>query len=342
MSLRLKPLPGQVVVITGATSGIGLATARLAAKRGARLVVAARDRQAVQNLADEIRSGGGDALGVPTDVGNEAEVKNLAARAVEHFGGFDTWVNNAGTSVYGHMTDVSTDDHRRLFDTNFWGVVYGSLEAARHFRERTGMHGAALINVGSVLSDRAVPIQGMYCASKFAVKGFTDALRMELEMERVPVSVSLVKPSSTDTPFPQHARNYMTEEPTLPPPLYKPAAVARTILYCAETPTRDVTVGGGGKSIAAMGGVAPRMTDKVMEASIEGLMMKGEPPRNPDGSLHAPRGPELEERGDYSGPVLGSSIYTAASLHPVRTALLAVGAGVAVAALLGRRSNGST
>lgn len=199
MALRLKPLPGQVIVITGATSGIGLATARLAASRGARLVVAARDWQAVQSLAHEIKSAGGDAIGVPTDVGNEAEVKNLAARAVEHFGGFDTWVNNAGTSVYGHMADVSTEDHRRLFETNFWGVVYGSLEAARHFRERTGMHGAALINVGSVLSDRAVPIQGMYCASKFAVKGFTDALRMELEMERVPVSVSLVKPSSTST-----------------------------------------------------------------------------------------------------------------------------------------------
>ncbi|HUR53804.1 MAG TPA: SDR family NAD(P)-dependent oxidoreductase, partial [Gemmataceae bacterium] len=225
--------------------------------------------------------------------------------------------------------------------TNFWGVVYGSLEAARHFRGRTGMHAGALVNVGSVLSDRAVPVQGMYCASKFAVKGFTDALRMELEMDRVPVSVSLVKPSSTDTPFPQHARNYMTEEPTLPPPLYKPDAVARVILYCAETPTRDVTVGGGGRGITAMGQVAPRLTDRVMESTIETLMMKGEPPRNPDGSLHAPRGPELEERGDYRGPVLGSSLYTAASLHPVKAALLAVGAGVAVAALLGGRSNGN-
>ncbi len=159
------------------------------------------------------------------------------------------------------MKDISTDDHRQLFETNFWGMVYGSLEAARHFRDRKGPHAAVLVNIGSVLSDRAIPVQGMYCASKHAVKGFTDALRMELEEEGVPVTVTLVKPSSIDTPFPQRARNYMDEEPTLPP-LYTPAVVARTILYCAENPERDVTV--GGKAIAMMGAYAPRLTDHLM------------------------------------------------------------------------------
>ncbi|QEL20651.1 SDR family oxidoreductase [Limnoglobus roseus] len=335
MSHTLKPLSEQVIVLTGATSGIGLATARAAARRGAKLVLAARNDSALRQLAQEIESHGGRAVAVRTDVGVEGEVRDLGRQAVEAFGAVDTWVNNAGGSIYGPMKDVSTDDHRRLFETNFWGVVYGSLEAARHFRTRTGPAAGVLVNVGSVLSDRAIPVQGMYCASKHAVKGFTDALRMELEEEGVPAVVTLVKPSSIDTPFPQRARNYMDEEPTLPPPLYTPGLVARTILHCAEHPERDVTVGGGGKAIAMMGAHAPRLTDHVMAATLSGSMKKGQPPRHPAGTLTATSEPELKERGEYSGPVFDSSLYTAAALHPVLTAALAVGAGALVAALTG-------
>lgn len=181
MTLRLKTLDKQVIVITGATSGIGLVTARLAAARGARLVLVARNEQAVNELAEEIRRGGGEAVPVRADVGNEEEVRGITRAALERFGGFDTWVNNAGTGIYGDLLDISTEDNRRLFDTNFWGTVFGSQEAGRHFRARGGNVAGAILNVGSVLSDRAIPVQGMYCASKHAVKGFTDALRMELE-----------------------------------------------------------------------------------------------------------------------------------------------------------------
>lgn len=335
MSPTLKPLAEQVVVITGATSGIGLATARLAASRGARLVLVARNADALHKLAAEVTADGGQALAVAADVGHEEQVRTISRAAVERFGHFDTWVNNAGTSIYGQLTDVPTDDHRRLFETNFWGTVYGSQEAARHFRGRDKSAAGALINVGSVLSDRAIPVQGMYCASKHAVKGFTESLRMELEHEGVPVSVSLVKPSSIDTPFPQHAKNFMDEEPTLPPVLYAPEVVARAILHCAETPERDVTVGFGGKALVLSGDVAPRLTDRLMEATLPSMQKKGVPPRHPDGSLHRAAGPALHVRGDYSGPVLKSSLYTAASLHPMLTLSLAVGAGLAVAALAG-------
>lgn len=334
MSVQLKSLHDQVIVITGASSGIGLATARLAAERGAKVVVAARNTAALDQLVVEIRAAGGDALAVTVDVGKEEDVKALATATINKYGRFDTWVNNAGASVYGDMVDVDPADHRRVIETNFWGVVNGSLEAARHFR--VTKTAGALINVGSVLSDRAIPFQGMYCASKHAVKGFTDSLRMELEEAKVQVSVSLVKPSSIDTPFPQHARNYFEEEPSLPAPLYSPDAVARAILHCAETPERDVTVGFGGKALVLAGAVAPRTTDRAMEATMRGLLKKGEPPRNPAGTLHRPaRSAELKARGDYRGPVLPFSPYTAAGLHPVLTATLAVGAGLAAVALFG-------
>ncbi|MDB5352323.1 MAG: short-chain dehydrogenase/reductase [Planctomycetota bacterium] len=336
MAARLKKLSDQVIVITGASSGIGLKTARMAASRGARLMLAARNEPALRVLTDEIVREGGSATYVVADVGKEEDVKAVAQAAVERFGGFDTWVNDAGAAIYGHLTEVATPDSRRLFETNFWGVVYGSLEAARYFRTRDGAYAGAIINLGSILSDRAIPIIGMYCASKHAVKGFTDALRMELEEEGVPVSVSLIKPSSIDTPFPQHARNYMDQEPTLPPPLYAPDVVARTILHCAETPVRDVTVGAGGKVLVVMGQIAPRITDKFMEATLPRAQKKGEPPRDPKGALYAPTF-GLKERGDYSGPVLESSLYTAACLHPMLVAALGLGAGLTVAALLRRK-----
>src|SRR5687767_13865209 len=187
MPSHLKSLTEQIVVITGATSGIGLVTARTAAKRGAKLVLNARSEASLRQLVDEITAGGGDAVSVAGDVGRERDVQLIAELALERYGGFDTWVNNAGVSIYGRLTEVSVDDMRKLFDTNVWGVVHGSRTAAAHLRQR----GGAIVNVGSTLSDRAIPLQGIYCASKHAVKGFTDAFRMELEKDGAPISVSL-------------------------------------------------------------------------------------------------------------------------------------------------------
>ena len=325
MNFKLKKLSDQVIVITGASSGIGLVTARMAAQRGARVVLNARSEESLRRVADEINAGGGKAYHVTGDVGRLQDVLNIADEAIRRFGGFDTWVNNAGVSIYGHVLDQSLEDQRRLFETNYWGVVHGSMVACAHLRER----GGALINIGSVLSDIAIPIQGTYCASKHAVKGYTDALRMELEEEGAPISVTLIKPSSIDTPYVRHAKNLMPVEPMNPPPVYAPETVAEAILYCAEYPERDVYVGGGGKVLAEAGHHAPRLTDKMLGATMFDVQKSDRPrPVNRDDSLYTPSA-DGEERGGYPGHVAESSIYTKATLHPLIAGSLIAGLGFA-------------
>ncbi|HLM59119.1 MAG TPA: SDR family oxidoreductase [Pyrinomonadaceae bacterium] len=336
MGLRLKRLSEQVLVITGASSGIGLVTARTAAKRGAKVVLAARNAEALSRIADEINASGGEALAVAADVSKLEDVRRVADEALRRFGGFDTWVNNAAVSIYGRVMDQPVEDHRRLFETNYWGVVHGTLIAVEHLR----MKGGALIQIGSVLSDRAIPLQGTYCASKHAVKGFTDALRMELEKDNAPVSVTTIKPSAIDTPYIRHARNLMPVEPLNPPPVYAPETVAEAILFCAEHPRRDVYVGGGGKFLSEMGERAPRLTDKVMEAAMFGLQQRADEPAREyrADSLYAPS-EDGEERGDYPGHVAESSLYTKAALHPLVAGALVFGAGLALATFLGNRES---
>ena len=327
MGYRLKKLSEQVVVITGASSGIGLCTAKMAASRGARVVLAARSEEGLAAAVDAIERRGGSAVSVVGDVANEDNARRIADMAVASYGGIDTWVNNAGVSIYGRLADIPLDDARRLFDVNFWGMVHGCTAAIPHLRE----HGGALINIGSMVSDQAVPLQGIYVASKHAVKGYTDALRLELEEEGAPISVSLVKPAAIDTPFFEHAKNYMDAAPKPPAPVYDPRIVASAILECAEKPVRDVFVGGGGRMIAGMGSVAPRLTDKYLERSMFDAQKYDHPGDGSD-SLYAPSAPEGRERGEYDGHVMKSSAYTTAALHPAATALVMLGVGIVAAA----------
>ena len=167
MSISLKPLDQQVIVITGASSGIGLATALAAAHQGAKLVLAARSKQTLEGIAGEIGRAGGRAIAVEADVGIRQDVQGIAQAALSQYGRIDTWINNAGLSVYGRLDEVADEDSQRLFQTNFWGVVYGSLVALQHLRES----GGALINVGSEVSEAALPLQGMYSGKQARRQG---------------------------------------------------------------------------------------------------------------------------------------------------------------------------
>ena len=334
--MSIKPLEQQTIVLTGASSGIGLVTARKAATAGAKLVLAARNEEALRQLTDEIKAQGGEAIYVVTDVGDEDQVKALAQKAVEHFGGFDTWINDAGLAIYGEMKDVPSADLRRLFDTNFWGIVYGSLAAAAHFRTRDAENNGVIINLGSTVSDVALPVQSMYTVSKHAVKGFTDALRMELMHEGVPVELCLIKPAAIGTPFPQHARNYTDKEPTLPPPVYAPELVADAILKCAHSPQRDVFVGGGGKMLSMLGQYFPGVGDKVLSATMYSAQLKNEPAKNRPDSLYQ-AGSDLKERGEIDTPIIPVSPYTAIVTNPMLKTGVLLGAGALLLWALGRK-----
>ena len=328
MSIVLKSLRDQVIVVTGATSGNGLATVEEAVRRGAAVVAVARNEAALKALRDRLATDGGRLVICVADVSDFAAVEQVAAVAIKAFGGFDSWVNNAGTGTYGTLEQVPVADHRRVFDVNYFGVLHGSLVAARHLRG----HGGAIVNVGSILSDRAIVEQGPYCATKHAVQALTDTLRMELEQENAGISVTLIKPGAIDTPFPEHARNFMDQPPRLPPPLYAPSVVADAILFACATRRRTLYAGGGGLLSSLLARAAPRFADKIMEKV--GTIMQQKPDDPGDSSrrdnLYAPRVDALRGSQDVHART-SSTILQFQKIPPAVLILGILGTGIAVA-----------
>lgn len=326
MAHRYKPLDQQTVVVTGASSGIGLATARRAARKGAQVVLASRNEEALREICDEINtSGPGRAVWAVADVGNEAQVAHIVDVAVEAFGGFDTWVNNAGVVVFSDLRKLPTEDHQRLFQTNYFGVVFGSLAAVNHMRDRP--NGGTIINIASINADVPVPILGAYSATKAAIAAYSEVLRMELREQDIPVAVSVIKPSGIATPISEHGLSHMEDRGKIMPPLYDPEVVAQTILTAAQRPVRNVTVGGTGWLGAIARDIAPNIADRAVGWLLPRVLSTGEP-KLPNSNLHsAGQDGQVYLGGERQG--LRDSPYTRARLHPG----VAVGAAVGLVAL---------
>lgn len=335
MSVSLKPLSQQTIVITGASSGIGLATARRAARAGAKVLLVSRNDEALAEAVEQIKADGGKAAWIAADVSEYDYAEKVGAKATEEFGGFDTWVNDAASSLYARLEEVSEKEHKQVFDTGYFGTVAGSLHAAKELRKRGG---GAIINVGSVLSERAVPIQGVYCAMKHAVLGFTEALRMELAEEKTGISVTLIKPNGIDTPYPEHARNKMDKPASIPPVIYDPELVAEAICFACETPRRELLVGGQGYMLTKFGNLFPGTFDKVMEKFfMEPAQSSDTPPESgtkdnlfehrKDGRVHS----------NQNNFVRKSSLALKAQMYPVAAGAI----GLAAAAVTGLLVKGS-
>ena len=306
--MRLKPIAEQVVVLCGASSGIGREAAVQFARRGARVVVAARGEAGLESVVAEIRQQGGEAIAVPTDVTEFHQVKALAARAVDMYGRLDTWVHLAAVSIYATLEDPDPEEFKQIIDVNLTGQAYGVIAALPHLKRE----GGALICVSSVEARRSFPYQSAYAASKHGVEGMLEALRMEVEHEGLPVSVTNIMPAAINTPFFDKARTKLGVKPKGIPPFYQPKIVADAILYAAEQPTRDLFVGGVGKLLDLGQKLSPRLMDRVLGLfSFE--MQKTDEPRSAlsPNNLFLPLNTDAGTEGEFGHQAFEHSTYHA-------------------------------
>lgn len=328
MRHTLKPLAEQSILITGASSGIGLVTAKAAAAAGARVTLVARNAEALEQAVREIAAAGGEAASAVADVADRAQVEAAAQVAIARFGGIDSWVNNAGVGIYAKLVDTPDDEHRRMVETNYWGSVNGCLTAVAHLREG----GGALIQVGSIASDVPSPVLGAYAATKHAVKAYVEALRMELEGDGVPISVTLIKPAGIDTPIAENAAKHSGATAMVPAPVYDPVLVSDAILHACEHARRSITVGGAGRLQVLLGTHFPWVLDKLGARMTTRLTEPGKGNDEP-GALFAPKpGGAREHSQDQPGRKV--SLYTAGQLHPVAAGALGFTATAGAVALM--------
>ncbi|HEY0418609.1 MAG TPA: SDR family oxidoreductase [Acetobacteraceae bacterium] len=271
----------QVVVITGASSGIGRATAQAFARRGANLVLAARRAQLLEEAAHECEALGGTAITVPTDVTDEAQVQVLGRRALERFGGIDVWFNNAGVGAFGRLESIPMDAWRRLIEINLFGYVHGARVALPQFKAQGR---GVLVQNASIVGRTAKSDGTAYATSKFAIRGFSEALRQEL-LDQPGIHVCTVLPSVIDTPFFQHAANYSGRSVRAAPPVYTPEEVAETVVELVERPQAEVIVGGFGKIAAAQKRVAPGFTTWMTGRMLHTGFLSDKPSTDTSGAL---------------------------------------------------------
>jgi NAD(P)-dependent dehydrogenase (short-subunit alcohol dehydrogenase family) len=283
--MELKPVAQQVMVVFGASSGIGRVTALRAAERGAHVVAAARDEAALRSLVAETPTG--SVVAAPAEAADPESVRSIADLAVDRFGRLDTWAHVAGTAEYARFEDMTVDEFRRVVDVDLLGPVWGARAALPHLRR----NGGAFIVVSSEIAKRGFPLLSSYSAAKHGVDGFLEALRLELHHEGAPVSVTQILPAAISTPFFENTRSRVGVRASGPPPVYPPEKVAKAILYAASHSRRDITVGGAARVQNAMQRISPRLTDVLSRRLIFALGRSREPKAVGDDTLfEAPHG----------------------------------------------------
>jgi len=323
---------GFVVVITGASSGVGRATAQAFARKGAAIGLIARGVDALHATEEEVVSLGGQALGVPTDVA-DAQAMEAAAEAIEReLGPVDVWVNNAMASVFAPVSEISPEEFRRVTEVTYLGVVYGTLCALRRMRARQA---GVIVQVGSALAYRGIPLQSAYCASKHAIQGFTESLRCELMHEQSPVRVTMVQMPALNTPQFDVVRTRLPRHPQPVPPIYQPEVAARAVVMAAEHPARREWWVGASTALTIIGNaLAPGFADRYLARTGYDAQQTKEPvsPGRPS-NLYEPLPGDRGAHGDFDSQAHGRSGQWLATRH--RVALGGLGLAALTGSVLG-------
>jgi NAD(P)-dependent dehydrogenase (short-subunit alcohol dehydrogenase family) len=259
--MQLKPIEKQVVVVVGASSGIGRETALRFAQRGAKVVVSARSEPGLSSLVEEIRQSRGEAISITADVSIFEQVQAIADKAIATYGRIDTWVHAPATSVFAMFDEITPEEFKRVVDVTLMGQVYGAMVALPYLKQEGQ---GALIHVSSMEGRRALPLQSAYSAAKHGVEGFIESMRVELEHQNLPISVTSIKPAVINTPFYNNVCSKLGVKPTGIPPYYQPSLVADAILYASEHPVRDYIVGDVGRILDVLQRLSPSLVDSLL------------------------------------------------------------------------------
>ncbi len=326
----------EVVVVTGASSGVGRATARAFGERGAAVALLARNGEALQTAAKEVERAGGQALALTVDVADADAVERVTARVEEELGPIDVWVNNAMTSVFAPVWEVSAKEFRRVTDVTYHGFVYGTMSALRRMRARNR---GTIVQVGSALAYRAIPLQSAYCGAKHAIQGFTEAVRAELFHEGSDVWLTMVQLPALNTPQFDVVLSRLPKRAQPVPPIYQPEVAAEAIVWAAHHRRREVWVGASTAATITANSVVPGLLDRYLGRTGFESQQTDQPedPARPS-NLWEPVPGDRGAHGRFDDKAKSRSVQLVATTHRAVTWGAAAVAGVALGAAIRRRS----
>jgi len=324
-----------VIVVTGATAGVGRATAVAFAREGARVGLVARGGDGLEGARQEVEAAGGEALVLPADVSSAEEVETAAELAERELGPIDTWVNNAMVTVFSLFADLSPEEFRRVTEVTYLGTVHGTMAALRRMRPRDR---GTIVQVGSALAYRGIPLQAAYCGAKHGVKGFTESLRTELLHEGSAVGVTMVHLPALNTPQFDRCRTHLAWQPQPVPPIYQPEVAAEAVLLAVRSRRRELYVGWPTVATVLGNKLAPGAMDRYLAATGIESQHTDEPvdPERPD-NLYASLPGDPGAHGRFDAEAHEGSVELLASEHRAAASLALLGAAALGASALRRR-----
>jgi NAD(P)-dependent dehydrogenase (short-subunit alcohol dehydrogenase family) len=334
LTRRQRVKKAEVVVITGASAGVGRATVRAFAQQGAHIGLVARGQEGLQAAADEVRLAGGKALVLPTDVADAAQVEAAAEAVEKAFGPIDIWINNAMTSVFSPVKETTPEEFKRVTEVTYLGYVYGTLAALRRMLPRDR---GVIVQVGSALAYRGIPLQAAYCAAKHAIQGFHDSLRCELLHDGSRVRVTMVQMPALNTPQFQWVKSRLPRKPQPVPPIFQPEVAAEAIVWAARHNRREVYV--GWPTVKAIIGnmLVPGLADRYLaHFGYEAQQYDGPADPQRPSNLWAPLPGDHGAHGAFDARAKGWSWQFWTNKHRGKLALAGLGLAGALYSLLGR------